>query len=118
MSKSKLQSVLMSMDKSEIIKMVLELDSARKEAKEYLDFYAEPVSYTHLMDMDYTYNIYMDIKDTCSSDKLERLRKIMEYNSCLLYTSPSGLPRKTVVPPAAWTNQLSVHGEATNAPFM
>ena len=26
--------------------------------------------------------------------------------------------RKTVVPPAAWTNQLSVHGEATNAPFM
>ena len=31
---------------------------------------------------------------------------------------PSGLPRKTVVPPAAWTNQLSVHGEATNAPFM
>ena len=32
----------MSMDKSEIIKMVLELYSARKEAKEYLDFYAEP----------------------------------------------------------------------------
>ena len=29
----------------------------------------------HKMDMDYTYNIYMDIKDTCSSDKLERLRK-------------------------------------------
>ena len=28
----------MSMDKSEIIKMVLELYSARKEAKEYLDF--------------------------------------------------------------------------------
>ena len=42
MSKSKLKSVLMSMDKSEIIKMVLELYSARKEAKEYLDFYAEP----------------------------------------------------------------------------
>ena len=40
MSKSKLKSVLMSMDKSEIIKMVLELYSARKEAKEYLDFYA------------------------------------------------------------------------------
>ena len=32
----------MSMDKSEIIKMVFELYSARKEAKEYLDFYAEP----------------------------------------------------------------------------
>ena len=31
----------MSMDKSEIIKMVLELYSARKEAKEYLDFYAQ-----------------------------------------------------------------------------
>lgn len=29
----------------------------------------------HKMDMDYTYNIYMDIKDTCSSDKLERLKK-------------------------------------------
>ena len=37
----------------------------------------------HKMDMDYTYNIYMDIKDTCSSDKLERLRKIMEYNSSI-----------------------------------
>lgn len=32
------------------------------------------------MNMDYTYNVYMDIKDTCSSDKLEKLRKIMEYN--------------------------------------
>ena len=42
MSKSKLKSVIMSMDKSEIIKMVLELYSARKVEKEYLDFYAEP----------------------------------------------------------------------------
>lgn len=30
------------MEKDEIIKMVLEMYSARKEAKEYLDFYAEP----------------------------------------------------------------------------
>lgn len=30
------------MEKDEIIKMVLEMYSARKEAKEYLDFYVEP----------------------------------------------------------------------------
>lgn len=35
------------------------------------------------VDMENTYNVYMDIKDTCSSDKLERLRKIMEYNSSI-----------------------------------
>ncbi len=42
MSKSKLKALLSSMEKDEIIKMVLEMYSARKEAKEYLDFYAEP----------------------------------------------------------------------------
>jgi len=35
------------------------------------------------VDMENTYNVYIDIKDTCSSDKLDRLRKIMEYNSSI-----------------------------------
>ncbi len=42
MTKKKLKSFLMSKDKDEIIKLVLDLYSARKEAKEYLDFFAEP----------------------------------------------------------------------------
>ncbi len=42
MSKSALKLLLNSMSKGDIIKMVLELYSARKEAKEYLDFYVEP----------------------------------------------------------------------------
>ena len=42
MSKAKVKSVLQGMDKSEIIKLVLELYSVKKEAKEYLDFFAEP----------------------------------------------------------------------------
>ena len=42
MSKSTIKKLLQSMTKSEIIEMVLELYSARKEAKEYLEFYACP----------------------------------------------------------------------------
>ncbi len=42
MSKSTVKKLLQSMEKKDIIEMVLELYSARKEAKEYLDFYAEP----------------------------------------------------------------------------
>lgn len=30
-----------------------------------------------------TYNVYLDIKDTCSSEKLSRLKKIMENNSSI-----------------------------------
>ena len=30
-----------------------------------------------------TYNVYMDIKDTCSSEKLEKLKEIMSYNSSI-----------------------------------
>lgn len=42
MSKSTIKKFLQSMTKDEIIAMVLELYSARKEAKDYLEFYAEP----------------------------------------------------------------------------
>lgn len=40
MAKSTIKKLLQSMTKAEIIEMVLELYSARKEAKEYLEFYA------------------------------------------------------------------------------
>ncbi len=42
MSKAKLKKLLLTMQKDEIIEVILELYSARKEAKEYLDFYVEP----------------------------------------------------------------------------
>lgn len=42
MSKSSVKKLLGSMDKSEIIAMVMEMYDARKEAKEYLEFYASP----------------------------------------------------------------------------
>lgn len=42
MSKATIKQLLQSMTKKDIIEMVLDLYSARKEAKEYLDFYACP----------------------------------------------------------------------------
>ena len=42
MSKATVKKLLMSMPKEEIIGMVLEMYDARKEAKEYLEFYANP----------------------------------------------------------------------------
>ena len=42
MSKSTIKKLLQSMTKEDIIEMVLDMYSARKEAKEYLEFYAEP----------------------------------------------------------------------------
>lgn len=42
MSKTTIKKLLQSMTKAEIIEMVLELYSARKEAKEYLEYYACP----------------------------------------------------------------------------
>ena len=39
MSKAKVKKILMSMPKEEIIGMVLEMYDARKEAKEYLEYY-------------------------------------------------------------------------------
>lgn len=35
------------------------------------------------VDFQNTYNVYMDIKDTCSGEKLETLKKIMSYNSSI-----------------------------------
>ena len=42
MSKATVKKILMSMPKEDIIGMVLEMYDARKEAKEYLEFYANP----------------------------------------------------------------------------
>ena len=42
MSKATIKKILQSMPKEEIIDMVLEMYDARKEAKEYLEFYANP----------------------------------------------------------------------------
>lgn len=42
MSKSTVKSLLKTMPKEEIISMVMEMYDARKEAKEYLEFYANP----------------------------------------------------------------------------
>ena len=35
------------------------------------------------MDMDSTYNVYFDIKDTCSQRKLHKLAEILKYNSAI-----------------------------------
>lgn len=42
MSKSTIKKTLMTMSKEEIIDMVLAMYDARKEAKEYLEFFANP----------------------------------------------------------------------------
>lgn len=42
MSKTTIKKLLKSMPKDDIISMVLEMYDARKEAKEYLEFYANP----------------------------------------------------------------------------
>ena len=42
MSKAQLKKQLNSLEKSQIIEMVMELYDARKEAKEYLEFYVNP----------------------------------------------------------------------------
>ena len=42
MSKASVKKVLLAMTKKDIIEMVLEMYSARKEVKEYLEFYASP----------------------------------------------------------------------------
>lgn len=42
MSKAQLKKHLNTLDKSQIIKMVMELYDARKEARDYLDYYVNP----------------------------------------------------------------------------
>ena len=71
----------MSMDKSEIIKMVLELYSARKEAKEYLDFYAEPNEGQKLEE--YKHIIREDFKKLKpSEDSVAELMVFYMENAC------------------------------------
>ena len=61
-----------------------EIDESRKDYT-YNDFYYK--MYYQLLhqkvNSENTYNVYLDIKDTCSSNKLERLKKIMENNSSI-----------------------------------
>ena len=35
------------------------------------------------VDFQNRYNVFLDIKDTCSGEKLEKLKKIMSYNSSI-----------------------------------
>ena len=42
MSKTQVKKLLTGMSKEEVIDVVLELYDARKEAREYLDYYANP----------------------------------------------------------------------------
>lgn len=61
-----------------------QIDESRAEYT-FNDFYFR--MYFQLLhtkvDFQNTYNIYMDIKDTCSSEKLEVLKRIMSYNSSI-----------------------------------
>jgi rapA len=61
-----------------------EIDESRKDYT-YNDFYYK--MYYQLLhqkvNFENTYNVYLDIKDTCSSAKLARLKKIMENNSSI-----------------------------------
>jgi rapA len=61
-----------------------EIDESRKDYT-YNDFYYK--MYYQLLhqklNSENTYNVYLDIKDTCSSAKLARLKKIMENNSSI-----------------------------------
>ena len=66
MSKAQLKKQLNSLEKSQIIEMVIELYDARKEAKEYLEFYLNP-------DED---------------KKLEEFKKIIQKSSTLPVGSP------------------------------
>lgn len=61
-----------------------EIDESRNDYT-YNDFYYK--MYYQLLhqkvNFENTYNVYLDIKDTCSSAKLARLKKIMENNSSI-----------------------------------
>lgn len=61
-----------------------QIDESRAEYT-FNDFYFR--MYFQLLhtkvDFQNAYNIYMDIKDTCSSEKLEVLKRIMSYNSSI-----------------------------------
>ena len=61
-----------------------EIDNTRAEYS-YNDFYFRMYYQLlhHQMDMDSTYNVYFDIKDTCSQRKLHKLAEILKYNSAI-----------------------------------
>lgn len=78
MSKAKLKKALLSMDRAEITGMILELYDARKDAREYLDYWLDPDPAKALL-------LYK-----------ESLRR--------LYFLPSGMARKSV--PASTVNDF------------
>ena len=45
--------------------------------------YDELIEYFFSSNMDDHYNVYLDIKDTCSQDKLRKLRDILRYNNSI-----------------------------------
>ncbi|WP_455624206.1 DUF3800 domain-containing protein [Parabacteroides sp.] len=61
-----------------------EIDNTRAEYS-YNDFYFRMYYQLlhHQMDMESTYNVYFDIKDTCSQHKLHKLAEILKYNSAI-----------------------------------
>ena len=74
MSKPKLKQALAALDKEEIITMVTELYDARKEAKEYLEYWIDP-----------------------DADKeLERVEKLVDR----MFFTPQGVSRKSLSLPA------------------
>lgn len=70
MSKAKLKKALAAMEKDEIITMVTELYDARKEAKEYLEYWLDPDA----------------------GKELERVEKLVDR----LFFTPQGVSRKSV----------------------
>lgn len=78
MSKAKLRKVLAGMDKDEIIAMVGELYDARKEAREYLEYWIEPDA----------------------EKELERVEKLVDRQ----FFTPQGKSRRTVA--TATVNRL------------
>lgn len=61
-----------------------QIDSAR-EGFTYNDFYFKMYYQLlhHKINLEYTYNIYFDIKDTISHKKLAKLKEILKYNASI-----------------------------------
>jgi len=58
-----------------------QIDNSRENFT-YNDFYFRMYYQLlhHKIDMEHTYNIYLDVKDTCSYKKINTLKKILNYN--------------------------------------
>ncbi len=74
MSKAKLKKALAALDKDELVTMVTELYDARKEAKEYLEYWLDPDA----------------------GKELERVEKLVERQ----FFTPQGISRRTPSMPA------------------